>query len=226
MSELDFQYWVLPLENDQLRHQTLLQSAGKAKVTRKVKESFRLIITLEIKLQQLLHRFKEYAPDIYGTLAQNSREGVTASNLNEFMGSNMASVFRRLDIMKDYAISYSHFCSAILAIGDPEETFSGEDNQILPHDKATREPGHMHHYVQHQDRSPDHAISPYHPQSRTPSSPLRRSKGKAGYSLRVKDASSSKKKTSTTKKSKSKKSKKPDVHSPYANHNDRFEQSW
>jgi hypothetical protein len=120
---------------------------------------FLKLLTLEMELQDAIRPFVGSAGEIFDSIA-NFWKSIYRTDLISQFGDKAMKTFRRLDMRKEFVITKAAFESSLAVLGDPEELFSGEDNQTLYHEKASR--AHRSGF-NHSQSLPGHVISPYHP---------------------------------------------------------------
>ena len=74
----------------------------------------------------MVNQYVAHSEDLYDVLAENYGT-VNRASVEDHCGFPAEEAFNRLDIMRDSNIPEQNFESSLLAIGDPEEVFMGEE---------------------------------------------------------------------------------------------------
>ena len=128
MYETAFANLVLPRYQPEARARAIATDGDKDhdSVPVEAKKYFVRLLHQEFKLQRMVTQYVPHAEDLYDVIAQDYGT-VNRAAIEDHAGFPAEEAFNRIDVLRDSNIPVAHFESSLLAIGDPDEVFQGEE---------------------------------------------------------------------------------------------------
>ncbi len=128
MYETAFANLVLPRYQPEARARAIATDGEKNhdSVPLEAKKYFVRLLHQEFKLQRMVNQYVPHAEDLYDVIAEDYGT-VNRAAIEDHVGFPAEEAFNRIDVLRDSNIPIAHFESSLLAIGDPDEVFQGEE---------------------------------------------------------------------------------------------------